>query len=52
LQTTELDILRKNFPAENFSRGTQIKLSGAPEQVESAKEKLISLSSIWNVTGI
>jgi len=37
----KLDILRKKFPLlKILSRGTQIKLSGAPEQVESAKEKI------------
>ncbi len=37
----KLDILKKKFPLlKILSRGTQIKLSGAPEQVESAKEKI------------
>ncbi|MGN6211259.1 PhoH family protein [Parafilimonas sp.] len=37
----KLDILRKKFPLlKILSRGTQLKLSGAPEQVESAKEKI------------
>ncbi len=37
----KLDILRKKFPLlKILSRGTQIKLSGSPEQVESAKEKI------------
>ena len=37
----KLDILKKKFPLlKILSRGTQIKLSGAPEQVETAKEKI------------
>ena len=37
----KLDILRKKFPLlKILSRGTQLKISGAPEQVESAKEKI------------
>src|SRR5436190_7454374 len=37
----KLDVLRKKFPLlKILSRGTQIKLSGSPEQVESAKEKI------------
>ncbi len=37
----KLDILKKKFPLlKILSRGTQVKLSGSPEQVESAKEKI------------
>lgn len=37
----KLDILKKKFPLlKILSRGTQLKLSGLPEQVESAKEKI------------
>jgi phosphate starvation-inducible protein PhoH and related proteins len=37
----KLDLLKKKFPLlKILSRGTQIKLSGAPEQVENAKEKI------------
>ncbi|KYP13392.1 PhoH family protein [Flavihumibacter sp. CACIAM 22H1] len=37
----KLDILKKKFPLlKILSRGTQIKLSGAPEQVDNAKEKI------------
>ena len=37
----KLDILKKKFPLlKILSRGTQIKLSGAPEQIEGAKEKI------------
>ena len=37
----KLDILKKKFPLlKILSRGTQIKLSGAPEQIENAREKI------------
>lgn len=37
----KLDILKKKFPLlKILSRGTQIKLSGAPEQIEDAREKI------------
>ena len=37
----KLDILKKKFPfLKILSRGTQIKLTGAPEQVADAKEKI------------
>ena len=37
----KLDLLKKKFPLlKILSRGTQIKLSGSPEQVETAKEKI------------
>ena len=37
----KLDILKKRFPLlKILSRGTQIKLSGSPEQIGSAKEKI------------
>lgn len=37
----KLDLLKKKFPLlKILSRGTQLKLSGAPEQVESAREKI------------
>ena len=37
----KLDILKKKFPLlKILSRGTQLKLSGAPEQVGNAKEKI------------
>ena len=37
----KLDLLKKKFPLlKILSRGTQLKLSGAPEQVEGAKEKI------------
>ncbi|HAK11235.1 MAG TPA: phosphate starvation-inducible protein PhoH, partial [Chitinophagaceae bacterium] len=37
----KLDLLKKKFPLlKILSRGSQIKLSGAPEQIESAKEKI------------
>lgn len=40
----KLDILKKKFPLlKILSRGTQLKLSGAPEQIEEAKEKIVLL---------
>ena len=37
----KLDLLKKKFPLlKILSRGTQIKLSGATEQIETAKEKI------------
>jgi len=37
----KLDLLKRKFPLlKILSRGTQIKLSGAPEQIETAKEKI------------
>ena len=37
----KLDLLKKKFPLlKILSRGTQLKLSGAPEQIEPAKEKI------------
>src|SRR4051812_39727975 len=37
----KLDLLKKKFPLlKILSRGTQIKLSGAPEHVETAREKI------------
>ena len=37
----KLDVLKKMFPRlKILSRGTQIKLSGAPDQIENAKEKI------------
>ena len=37
----KLDILKKKFPLlKILSRGKQLKLSGSPEQVDSAKEKI------------
>lgn len=37
----KFDLLKKKFPLlKILSRGTQIKLSGSPEQIESAREKI------------
>jgi len=37
----KLDVLKKKFPLlKILSRGTQLKLSGAPEQIEAAREKI------------
>ena len=42
VNNNKLDILKKKFPLlKILSRGTQIKLSGAPEQIEIAKEKIV-----------
>ncbi len=41
VNNSKFDILKKKFPLlKILSRGTQIKLSGAPEQIEQAKEKI------------
>lgn len=41
VNNSKLDILKKKFPRlKILSRGTQIKLSGAPEQIASAREKI------------
>ena len=41
VNNSKFDILKKKFPLlKILSRGTQIKLSGAPEQIEIAKEKI------------
>jgi phosphate starvation-inducible PhoH-like protein len=41
VNNSKFDILKKKFPLlKILSRGTQIKLSGAPEQIEVAKEKI------------
>ncbi len=37
----KLDVLKKRFPLlKILSRGTQLKLTGSPEQIDSAKEKI------------
>jgi phosphate starvation-inducible PhoH-like protein len=37
----KLDLLKKKFPLlKILSRGTQLKLSGAPEEVTTAQEKI------------
>jgi phosphate starvation-inducible PhoH-like protein len=41
INNRKLDLLKKKFPLlKILSRGTQIKLSGAPEQIENAREKI------------
>ncbi len=41
VNNNKFDLLKKKFPLlKILSRGTQIKLSGAPEQIEIAKEKI------------
>jgi phosphate starvation-inducible PhoH-like protein len=48
----KLDILKKKFPLlKILSRGTQIKLSGAPEQIEAAKEKIVLIVSYLERNG-
>ena len=48
----KLDILKKKFPLlKILSRGTQLKLSGAPEQVESAREKISLIVSYLERNG-
>jgi phosphate starvation-inducible PhoH-like protein len=48
----KLDLLKKKFPLlKILSRGTQIKLSGSPEQVEQAKEKIDLLISYLERNG-
>src|SRR5690606_7902890 len=38
----KLDVLKKKFPLlKILSRGTQLKLSGSPEQVDNAKDKIV-----------
>ena len=37
----KLDLLKKKYPLlKILSRGTQLKMSGAPEQIEIAREKI------------
>lgn len=41
VNNSKLDILKKKFPRlKILSRGTQIKLSGAPEQIANARDKI------------
>lgn len=48
----KLDILKKKFPLlKILSRGTQIKLSGSPEQIENAKEKITLIVSYLERNG-
>jgi len=48
----KLDLLKKKFPLlKILSRGTQIKLSGSPEQIETAKEKIDLLVSYLERNG-
>src|SRR5689334_19179622 len=48
----KLDILKKKFPLlKILSRGTQIKLSGAPEQIANAREKIELLISYLERNG-
>lgn len=48
----KLDILKKKFPLlKILSRGTQLKLSGAPEQIEPAREKISLIVSYLERNG-
>lgn len=48
----KLDLLKKKFPLlKILSRGTQLKLSGSPEQIENAKEKIDLLVSYLERNG-
>lgn len=48
----KLDLLKKKFPLlKILSRGTQIKLSGAPEEVATAKEKIGQIVSYLERNG-
>ena len=48
----KLDILKKKFPLlKILSRGTQIKLSGAPEQITNAREKIELIVSYLEKNG-
>lgn len=48
----KLDILKKKFPLlKILSRGTQLKLSGAPEQIETAREKISLIVSYLERNG-
>jgi len=48
----KLDILKKKFPLlKILSRGTQLKLSGSPEQIESAREKISLIVSYLERNG-
>jgi phosphate starvation-inducible PhoH-like protein len=48
----KLDIVKKKFPLlKILSRGTQIKLSGAPEQIAAAREKIELLISYLERNG-
>ena len=48
----KLDLLKKKFPLlKILSRGTQLKLSGAPEEVATAKEKIAQIVSYLERNG-
>ncbi len=48
----KLDLLKKKFPLlKILSRGTQLKLSGSPEQVDVAKEKITLIVSYLERNG-
>lgn len=48
----KLDLLKKRFPLlKILSRGSQLKLSGSPDQIEVAKEKIQAIVDILERTG-
>ena len=48
----KLDVLKKKFPLlKILSRGTQLKLSGAPEQIDTAREKISLIVSYLERNG-
>ena len=48
----KLDVLKKKFPLlKILSRGTQLKLSGAPEQIDAAREKISLIISYLERNG-
>jgi len=48
----KLDLLKKKFPLlKILSRGTQLKLSGSPEQIDSAREKIGQIVSYLERNG-
>ena len=52
VNNNKFDILKKKFPLlKILTRGTQIKLSGAPEQIEAAKEKIDLIIQYMERTG-
>ena len=52
VNNNKFDLLKKKFPLlKILSRGTQIKLSGAPEQIEIAKEKIELIIQYMQRTG-
>ena len=52
VNNNKFDILKKKFPLlKILSRGTQLKLSGAPEQIDTAREKISLIVSYLERNG-